>query len=713
VDERFPHLFAPLELRGRRLPSRAVFTAHTVSYAQDHVPGERARAYYEARAAAGIGMIVMEPLPVLPNAGMTPQNYRHRDERFVPGLRRVVDAVHAHGAVFVSQLFHMGANADPFAADAERWAPSPGLAPGGPDGVRAIDEQDMETLVDGHLHAARAALAAGADGVECMFAYDTLVDQFLSPVRNRRTDAYGGPLENRARLAAAILDALRAEVGPDRLVGLTVTAALPGYEEAVAHLTARCEIDYVGVGHGNYEQPHLVVPPMELPPGHGVPFAARAKAAAPDAVILAEGRINRPEIAEQALADGACDLAGMTRALIADPQILVKARAGQGERIRACVGYNLCIARRFRKFSVACLQNPASGAEGEIGTLGPAAAPRDVLVVGAGLAGLEAARVAAERGHRVRMLEREDEPGGQVRLLARLPRQEPFGELVEWRVSELDRLGATLELGVDVDAETAAARAPDAVLVATGADPAPLEGSVPAAAVLAGAGLPDGPVVVLDLEGHRKGSGVAEVLAGQGRDVTLVALTSPTLAVLVSAAIAPLSLGRLAALGVELVEGHRLAAVGDGAVRLTRVYDGSERVLEAAAVVHGLPRRARRLGEPHERRVEVDLVAALHEQAVDHPRPLRMHDLEPSGRRLDHRERVAGLDVLAGPAEPGRERRVGRLGAQVRDGVARSADGLGQGHAKNLASTVAKQRRPHKRVRATPLHRRGTRGMWR
>jgi 2,4-dienoyl-CoA reductase-like NADH-dependent reductase (Old Yellow Enzyme family) len=589
MSTRFPLLLAPLDLRGKRLPSRVVLTAHTVSLGQDHVPGDRARGYYEARAAGGAGMIVMEPLPVLPNGGVTPQNYRYDDERFVPALRRVVDAVHEHGTVFVSQLYHMGSNADPLAGDSERWAPGPGLAPGGPDGLRAMDAEDIGTLVDGHVRAARAAIAGGADGVECMFAYDTLVDQFLSAERNRRDDAYGGALAGRARLAREILHALRAELGPDRLLGITVTAAMEGYEEAVAHLAAECDIDYAGVGHGNYELPFLIVPPMEVEPGHGVPFAARARRAAPGLAILAEGRINRPEIGEQALADGACDLVGMTRALLVDPLVPRRARDGETERIRECIGYNLCVARRYRKFPVACVQNPAMGFERTLGDLSPAPERRDVLVVGAGLAGLETARVAAERGHRVTVLERDGVPGGQVRLISRLPVQGPFAELIDWRVRELARLGVELVLGIDADADTCARRTPDVVVIATGADPTALAGSTPAADVLAGAPTGDGPVVVLDFEGHRKGSGVAETLAGAGREVTLVALGPSALAALTHSTVGVLALRRLAALGVGLVEGHRLVAVEDGTVRLARVYDGTPLALATRAVVHASP----------------------------------------------------------------------------------------------------------------------------
>jgi 2,4-dienoyl-CoA reductase-like NADH-dependent reductase (Old Yellow Enzyme family)/thioredoxin reductase len=589
----YPLLSSPLTLRQSVLPSRVVFTAHTVSLGQDGIPGDRARAYYAARAAGGAGMIVMEPVPVLANGGVTPQNYRFADARFVPALRRVVEAVHAHGAVFVSQLYHLGAHADAMAGGSERWAPSPGPVPGEPGALRSIDNRDIDELIEAHVDAAVAAIAAGADGVECMFAYDTLVDAFFYVDTNQRADGYGGSLENRARLAAEILGRLREVVGPERLLGITVTAAATGYEEVVAHLTARCDLDYVAIGNGNYANLHLLIPPMEIEPGFGVQFAARAKAAAPNAAIIAEGRINDPALGERALSDGACDLVGMTRALIADPELLRRAVAGQPERIRKCVGYNLCAARRIRKFPVTCLQNPIAGAEHDTQPLAPVALPRRVVVVGGGLAGLEAARVAAGRGHRVVVLELAEAAGGQVRLLSRLPQQAGFAELIDWRLQELARLGVEVQFGVDAGIEGVTALSPELVIVATGSAPDASHGGFAAADVLAGADLPNGRVAVLDSEGHRKGAGTAEVLARRGRDVTLVPLGRTAAAALVPSMVADLALERLRSAGVRLVEGYRVVAVERGLVRLARRYDGTLLDLPAEVIVHAAPHVSR------------------------------------------------------------------------------------------------------------------------
>lgn len=579
----FRRLLAPLTVRGHRLRNRIVLAAHTTSFGQDGVPGARARAYYEARAAGGVGLIVMEPLPVHRTGGVTPQNYRFEDERFVPALRAVVDAVHAHGTTFVSQLYHLGPNADDTATLRERWGPSERAVPDGPGMLHAVDEVEIAELLDGHERAAHAAVAAGVDGVECMFAYDTLVDGFMADRWNHRDDGYGGPFRNRMRLAREVLDRLRAEIGPDRLLGVTLSAALDEYVEAAEHLASECDLDYIAIGNGSYDAPHLLIPPMGTALGMGIACAAPVKARTSGPAVIAEGRINHPDLAEEALREGACDLVGMTRALIADPELPQKAARRDVSTIRPCIADNLCIARRIRKFPIACLQNPEVGFEAEIRANGR---DRSVVVIGGGVAGLEAARHAAELGDTVTLFEREDDVGGQVRVLARLPGREEFSLVVDWRRSELARLGVDVRCCTAPAVDDVAELRPDLVIVATGSTPrASSEGVLSPHDVLDADRLPPGAAVVVDEEGNHKGLGVAEFLAHGGRDVTLVS-AGPVGAELIPAFSLPLALERLLAAGVRIVEGDAAAEIGPRHVVLRRRYDGMTERLDAAVVVH-------------------------------------------------------------------------------------------------------------------------------
>jgi hypothetical protein len=449
--------------------------------------------------------------------------------------------------------------------------------------MHELDERDIEELVDGHIRAARSALAAGVDGVECMFAYDTLVDGFMSESRNRRSDSYGGSFENRMRLARELLEALRTEIGDERLLGVTVTASMPGYADAVAYLAERCDVDYFGIGNGNYDNLDLLMPTLDYEPGFGIPFARAAKEAAPDAVVLAEGRITRPELGERALAEGSCDLVGMTRAQIADPDLVRKATVGEADDIRECVGLNVCIARRLHKFPIACVQNPDAGFEGRPAPR--AADARHVVVVGGGVAGLEAARVAAEAGHRVTLLERSSTLGGQVALIALLPRQDAHRHLVDWRVRSLAQLGVRVHLDRASSVDDVLALAPDVVLVATGSEPDRRYPEAISGLDALGGIDGDGPIVVLDEEGHRKGAGVAEVLAQRGREVTLVGDGGAPLRSLVDTLAAAPTRRRLIAVGVRIVVATCVVAVERDHV-VVQGEDGVHESIPAVSVVH-------------------------------------------------------------------------------------------------------------------------------
>ncbi|MEY4227121.1 MAG: hypothetical protein RL190_1878 [Actinomycetota bacterium] len=582
----FERLLSPIELRGRRVRNRVTLTAHTQSYSDGGIHGARVRGYYAARAAGGAGLLVMEPIPPHPTGRVTPQNYDHTKPGFVEGLRTVVDAVHEHGGTIINQLYHMGPNADPLATGGQQWGPSD--APGyfGVGRIHAMTTDEIDLITRCFAECAETVMRSGTDGVELMFSYDTLVDSFLYDDRNTRTDRYGGSFKNKARFAVEILRAVRDAIGDDPILGVTISVRSPEFERLVQHLEAECDIDYMGIGNGDYQHTELIIPPLDVPPGIGIPNAARAKAVASDRLaILAEGKINRPQLGEQALADGACDLVGMTRALMADPDLVAKAARGEAARQRMCVGQNVCISRRMRKFPIACAQNPTSGYETERG-LAPTTAPGHVVVVGGGVSGLEAARAAAERGHRVTLLEAADALGGQISRTATLPVLRSLDDLWSWRAAELDLLGVDVRLGVHADADAVAALAPDRVLVATGSVPTPTDHAIAVDDWLRGAALPAGDVLLVDEEGSRKAAGPAEALALEGRRVTLVPDgIAPLQEIAENHAERPV-FERLRAAGVMILSDVIVQAIEPGAVTVVGRYDGLERTLRAPVVLH-------------------------------------------------------------------------------------------------------------------------------
>ena len=582
----FERLLSPIELRGKRVRNRVTLTAHTQSYSDGGIHGARVRGYYAARAAGGAGLLVMEPIPPHPTGRVTPQNYDHTKPGFVEGLRTVVDAVHEHGGTIINQLYHMGPNADPLATGGQQWGPSD--APGyfGVGRIHAMTTDEIDLITRCFAECAETVMRSGTDGVELMFSYDTLVDSFLYDDRNTRTDRYGGSFENKARFAVGILRAVRDAIGDDPILGVTISVRSPEFERLVQHLEAECDIDYMGIGNGDYQHTELIIPPLDVPPGIGIPNAARAKAVASDRLaILAEGKINRPQLGEQALADGACDLVGMTRALMADPDLVAKAARGEAARQRMCVGQNVCISRRMRKFPIACAQNPTSGYETERG-LAPATAPGHVVVVGGGVSGLEAARAAAERGHRVTLLEAADALGGQISRTATLPVLRSLDDLWSWRAAELDLLGVDVRLGVHADADAVAALAPDRVLVATGSVPTPPDHAIAVDDWLRGAELPAGDVLLVDEEGSRKAAGPAEALALEGRRVTLVPDgIAPLQEIAENHAERPV-FERLRAAGVMILSDVIVQSIEPGAVTVVGRYDGLERTLRAPVVLH-------------------------------------------------------------------------------------------------------------------------------
>ena len=533
----FPRLFSPLAIGPVTVPNRVVFPAHLTNYAVDGLPTSRHAAYYAARAAGGCGLVITEEHTVHPSDGAYEKAIRGYDPAVLPGYRRLTDAVHAAGGIVFAQLNHHGGQGSGLHTRRPVWAPSAVPDPLFREVPKVMDDADLAAVVAAFADVAARCVEGGFDGVEVQASQSALLRQFLSRVTNRRTDGYGGPLENRARLLLEVLTAVRAAVGP----GVAVGVRLAGEEHvddgttldecvAVARMVA-CRVDFVnttvGVATATLGQ---VVPPMTTPPGYALHVAAAVRAAV-GVPVIGVGRFLAPSQAEAALAAGACDLVGVVRGQIADPEFAAKARTGRAGEIRTCLGCNQeCVGRVGCGAALGCVQNPSAGREA---LPAPRRRGRRVLVVGGGPAGLRAAAAAAEGGHSVTLFERSPELGGALALAARAPGREGLRPLVLDAAAACRRAGVDLCTSVLADVSRVLAERPDVVVLATGARPqlpvwAVGERVVDVRDVLAGRVAPSGAVLVVDALGTIAGTSVAELLASRG---CAVEVTTPAMVV--------------------------------------------------------------------------------------------------------------------------------------------------------------------------------------
>jgi 2,4-dienoyl-CoA reductase-like NADH-dependent reductase (Old Yellow Enzyme family)/NADPH-dependent 2,4-dienoyl-CoA reductase/sulfur reductase-like enzyme len=600
------HLLAPLAIGPVTLPCRIVSTSHQTTLVEDHLPTEDFVAYQGARAAGGAGLIVMEAVAVAPSGLLTAHTLAGYFDATVDGYRRVAAAVQPHGTKLFVQLFHGGREVISSAPRAE--VVSAGARPSQrfQTEPRALRTDEVEALVASYGRCAALAADGGLDGIEVTGAHGYLLEQFFDPDLNDRDDRYGGP----AAFVNEVLAAVRA-AAPELALGIRLSADSVAALAIAPRLAGM--VDYLHLAIGNsatFVGSTGIAPPPPTPRNAVAELTEPFRLGVP---VLATTRIVDPADADALIARGAADAVGMTRALITDPELPGKVRAGQVESVVRCIGCNACIAHYHAETPIRCAQNPRAGRELTLPAPTPEDRPRRVVVVGAGPAGLAAAAEAGAAGDEVIVLERAERIGGQARLFGAAPgHAETARSLVVNYEMLLDRGNVELRLGAEAVPAAIAALVPDLVVIATGARPyaaAPDLDAIPVLAawdVLAGA-RPSGRVLVADWGGDPTGLDCAELLAAAGCEVTVVT-AAPMTGFSVHQYARHQYLARLERAEVRMLPGLELDSAAGGEVLCRSIFAPERKTPFAAdAVVTALGRVP-----------EDGLARALHAAAVSY-----------------------------------------------------------------------------------------------
>jgi 2,4-dienoyl-CoA reductase-like NADH-dependent reductase (Old Yellow Enzyme family)/thioredoxin reductase len=534
-------LLQPFQLRHLTLRNRLMSTAHEPSYSEDGMPKDRYRLYHAEKAKGGIALTMTAGSAVVsPDSPPVFGNLLAYKDEIVPWMRRLADDCHTHGTAVMIQLTHLGRRTVWNKAD---WlpvlAPSPVREPAHRAFPKQLENWDIARIIADYAAAAARMEAAGLDGIE-IEAYGHLPDQFWSPATNHRDDAYGGSLDNRLRFIRQVLDAVRASTTPGFIVGVRMVAdedwdiglSRAAGIEIAQRLVATGQVDFLNVIRGHMDTDAALtrlIPIQGMPAAPHLDFAGEVRAATRFPVFHA-ARIQDVATARHAIVSGKLDMVGMTRAHIAEPHIARLLAEGRETEIRPCVGATYCLDRIYEGNDAVCIHNAATGREATMPhVIAPTGGPkRKIVIVGAGPAGLEAARVAAARGHGITLFEAAEKPGGQILLACRLTRRKELIGIIDWRMQQIEAAGVHPRFATYATASDVLAEAPDVVILATGGIPNTevLETgnnlAVSTWDILSGTVAPAARVLVFDDNGGHPAMQTAELLAEAGSTVEIV-----------------------------------------------------------------------------------------------------------------------------------------------------------------------------------------------
>ena len=602
MPDQYKHLLSPIDVGPFTLRNRVLVTAHVPGIETNGQVNEAYIRYQIAKTKGGAALQISGSTAVHRTGAVgAGRGLNASDDGCIEGYKRLADAVHNLGGRFLIQLGHAGANVADTDAGRPLLAPSPIMSRLSRETPKQMTIGEIDELVDAHGSASVRVRKSGLDGVELLSAFGYLPAAFLSPYSNNRSDDYGGSLENRMRFLLRSIDAVRTGIGSDRLLGVR----LPGDEQVegglsqselqdIAALIAQTgKVDYLNIIVGtNYDRSGRMNhwPPTPAPHGLFVPLAAGIKSRV-DLPVFTAGRITDPAMANKIIEQGDADMVGMTRAQISDPTLVQKLLEGRPQDIRPCVGANLCIAQAMASKPIRCMHNPMTGRESEWGKITQSDAPKNVTIIGGGPAGLEAARVAAEHGHRVTLFEASEELGGQLSLWAQAPMTREFRKTLNWYQTQLTQLQVRIHTNKRINPKDIAALDADVLILATGANAsAPLltaKGPNAIPVLDPWQAISQSPnekhILINDEGGGRTALSAADALLDHNK-ITLVT-AEYAIGELVTATVRAPIYKRILSGGAEIYPSQEILSINGSTVTLQSVHTGDETNIEDVDIV--------------------------------------------------------------------------------------------------------------------------------